>query len=75
MREEQFNEMAIEMQAACMGSKVKSKTNKDEPQCNFYTCAFCKNGYIYKFKPPNAEFGEIRLACENQGCLDLKINL
>ena len=32
-------------------------------------------GYTYKYKTPNSEFGQIQLSCENQGCLDVKINL
>lgn len=56
MRQEQFNNMAFEMQAQCMGSKKKSAA---DPPCNFFVCAQCKMGYAYKYKPPNAEFGQI----------------
>ena len=51
--------MAIELQA---------KANSSEG--NLFVCALCKMGYVYKIV---VQQNTLRLACENQGCLDLTI--
>jgi len=62
---------------------MHSLANSHETSGNVYVCAICKLGYVHKLRPPIKskqkfqvlEKPIVRLACENQGCLDVSFQV
>lgn len=64
---ENFETMAIEMQV---------RVNDPQGGGNHLAvCPICKMGYVHKFLPQKNDPSRVRMACENQGCLELMLDL
>ena len=72
IKEQNFNEMAIEMHALA---------NSQDNSGKIFVCAICKMGYVHRLRPPMKSKTRvltkpvIRLSCENPGCFDVQIEV
>ena len=51
---------------------MRSHGDSEHADSSVYTCAVCKMGYVYRIHIKNSHPNLVRLACENQKCLDVK---